>query len=358
MSSKQPFTGPFGGIVDDTPRPYKQPGDWDNLLNWFVREGRLQTRPRLVEFGPPPDNATLRNVMLYQDVLNNQHVLALTTQTPYALTSGAVWNELAMPTGLTLSGTSLPYGWSVVNGKVFFSNGSTEVVYADGSASIKATSDVQGAARFMAVLASHLMIANTTEPAPGTMASVRHPQRVRWSASGDPLVWTGASAGFNDLLEVPDDITGLVTQGRNAYVYRRNGITTIAPIGPPNAPFIFDNISVAPLGIGNYYPYSLASFGVWTIFVSQDDIYLFDTQAFIPIGGAVRKKIYADLANSAGDEVSGYIVPSLGVSYPFLTYWLSIPGVNVTWVFSRANGKWTRFSSSAGYLSCLAQGLR
>src|SRR5438132_13902337 len=41
--------------------PYKAPGDFDDLLNFFVREGRLQTRPRLNIFGQAPDNALVRS---------------------------------------------------------------------------------------------------------------------------------------------------------------------------------------------------------------------------------------------------------------------------------------------------------
>jgi hypothetical protein len=356
MSYQQkPYPGPYGGIVDDVPRPYKSPADFDDILNFFVREGRLQSRPRLNTFGNPPDTAVLRNMITYQDVLNNYHTLALTTQTAYALSAGPTYNILTVPGGLSLAGTALPYGWAIVNGKVFFSNGSTDVLYADGSNSLQQTVDVPGAARFMCVMASHLLLGYTTEPRPGQTNSTQFQQRVRWSKSGDPTTWTTSSAGFNDLLDIPDGMTGLVALGRNGYVFRKNGVTTISPIGPANAPFIFDNISISPVGVGNAYPYSLASFGSWAVFVSQDDVYLFDGGTFTPIGGGSRKKIFADLANASGDQVVGFIVPSLGVNYPFLSYWLSIPGVNISWVFYRVTGKWVRFSSSAGRLTCLAQ---
>src|SRR5437660_6521405 len=161
MYQPKTYSG-FGGIVDDMPRPYKGPGDFDDVLNFFVREGRLQSRPRLNTFGNPPDGAILRNVITYQDVLNNYHTLALTTQNAYALTAGPTYNLLSMPGGLSLSGTALCYGWAVVNGKVFFSNGSTNVVYADGSNAIQATADVPVAAGYMSVLASHLLLACTT----------------------------------------------------------------------------------------------------------------------------------------------------------------------------------------------------
>lgn len=360
MTWKRDFHfGPFGGIVDDVPRPYKPPGDFDDLLNFVVREGRLQTRPNLSTFSDPPDQAILRVAVSFKDVLQLWHTLFLTTRTAYAITAGPTYNTLTLPGGISLggsTGTGLPYRTANLQGKLFFSNGSCNLVYADGSSAIQATVDVPGTCRFMAPLASHLLTAYQTEPAPGVVGSQIYPYRVRWSKSGDATIWTGvSSAGFNDLLDIPDEITGLLTLGRNCYVFRTNGITTIAPIGPAGAPFIFDNQSISPKGIGNYYPYSLDSFGSWAAFVAQDDIYIFDGSSFTPIGGGARKKIFSDLLNNSRDVVQGWIVPGIGIDYPYLSYWLSIPGPNITWVFSRASGKWQRFSWGQGWLTCLGQ---
>lgn len=358
MYKRETFIGPFGGIVDDVPRPYKQPGDFDDLLNFFVREGRLQSRPRLVTLGSPPDGAVVRNIITYTDVLNNTHTLVLTTQNAYALTVNTFFTfNLVGNVNPFNQATALPYGLQIVNGQVFFSNGTYDVVYANGAASLQTTNDVPGAARFMCILADHLLLANTTEPRPGIAGSTRFPQRVRWSASGDPTTWTGVnSAGFNDLLDVPDQITGLVTLGQNAYVFRTNGVTVISPTGPPNAPFGFYNQSVSPEGVGNAYPYSLASFGSFACFVSEDDIYIFDGVNYLPIGGGSRKKIFADISGNSVDVITGSIVPNLGESYPYLSYWLSIPGStgNIVWVFSRITNKWQRFNSPMGSVSTVA----
>jgi hypothetical protein len=71
-------------------------------------------------------------------------------------------------------------------------------------------------------------------------------------------------------------------------------------------------------------------------------------------GSKNKKKIFADLGNAAGDQVVGFFVSDFGPSYDFLSYWLSIPGVNVTWVYHFDQDSWTRFTSSLGYMTCIA----
>lgn len=347
-----PVSGPFKGIVDNLPRPSKPPNAWDDLLNMLVYKGRLITRPRLNAFGPPPDGAIVRLMTTFQDVMGNFHTLVLTTAHAYYVTAGPVYHLLTLPV-TDLTGTALPYGYAIVNGRVYFSNGSRQVLYADGEITIK-DSTHPGAARFIGVLANHLVTCYTTEPEPGVGGSTEYKQRVRWSASGDPNDWTSFSAGFSDLLEVPDEITGFATLGRAGYVFRTNGITLMTATGSGTAPFQFDQVTNSPIGIGNKYPYSLATFGGLSAFVSANDIYGFDGTTLTAFGGEAKKKIFADIAASSGDQITGWIVPRLGNGFDYLSYWLSIPGVNITWVYSYDDQAWQRFSSSQGRLTTIA----
>jgi len=257
--------------------------------------------------------------------------------------------------------TGLPYGVQVLNGQVFFSNGSTTVKYSDGSNTIKVAGNAPGSCRFLTTLGQRLVGAYWTEPSPGQPSSLTFPNRVRWSAVNNPLQWdptVNGTAGFNDLIDVPDVITGLVTIGQNAYITRTNGVTVMSPTGPLGSPFSFFNESIAPQGVGNLFAYSLSSFGIWCAFVSEDDVYLFDGVNFIPIGGASRKKIFFDLSGSQGDVITGWVTPQLHMTYPYLSYWLSIPGTpvsgSIVWVYSRLTNKWQRFFSGKGSLSTLA----
>jgi len=256
-----PIRGPYGGIVD-SPSPNNPLSAFDDVVNFFCRKGRIHSRPRFNSFTAPPDGAVLRTVVTFSDILRNLHTLALTVNNAYYITLGPTYNLLTYPSGITdLSGTALPYGKVRFTDRIYFSNGSKRVLYTDGESSIKIAGDVPGGGRFMTTLASHLIIANTTEPEPGADGSKRFPRRVRWSASGLPDDWTGFSSGFNDLEEVPDQISGIASLGRNGIIFRTNGFTGMYATGIGALPFRFEHLSFADEGVGNFYPYSLAIYG-------------------------------------------------------------------------------------------------
>lgn len=346
--------GPFKGIYDSVPDPNSPPESFRDVLNFFSRKGRLQTRPRLNTFVAPPDGAIVRSMQTFLDVNGNLHTLCLTTQNAYYIDQSGVYTALTLPVGVTtLIGTSLPYAVQYINDRLYFCNGSTPVLYCDGEADLKVAGNVQGGCRYMAVNAAHLLLAYMTEPFYGEVGSKDYKKRVRWSKSGIPDNWTDFSSGFNDLLEVPDAITGMAALGSVTAVFRSNGITMAYPTGVGLSPFRFEQYSYSPKGVGNQFPYSLAIYNRQAVFAASDDIYIIDSSNLTPIGGSCKRRIFNDLEQSSGDVVAGFIVPRFGVGFDFLSYWLSIPGINVTWVFHYDEQSWVRFESSYGRLTCI-----
>lgn len=423
---QQVIKGPFKGIWDATPKPNTPPESFDDMVNFFCRKGRIQSRPKLNAIDSPPDGRPVRTAMTFVDITGQYHTLVLTDRTPYYL-AGEVYTAIEIEAdaveeggthtgadaaatltdaaaswvadeliGLTihnitdgskgvitdntdttvtatlaggtgdewdtndvykigsLKGTGLPYAIAPLNGKVYFSNGSKKLLYVDGSSIVKPAGDVPGSCRFLTVNAFHLIMGYTTEPEPAEVGSILYPTRIRWSKSGDPDDWTDFTAGMNDLVEVPDEITGLTTLSRNTFIARSNGFTIMAPTGVGVAPFMFEQYNYAPRGVGNRFPYSLATYGNTAVFVSADDIYRLDGSALAPIGGNCKKRIFEEIAQASGDQIMGWIIPRMGMSYDFLSYWLSIPGVNYTWVYNLEENAWMKFYSSSGRLTCLA----
>ncbi len=359
-----PVKGPFQGIVSDTPSPQGPLNDFDDILNFFVRKGRIQSRPVLNPFiATVPNNAFIRYEGKFKDANGSLHTFFLTSysagQTPAYMLSIAPFtlNALTIP-GLATGqqGSNQLFTDAHIQNQIYFANGGYPLSYLDGSANVQFAGDTPGTCNFLAVNTSHLVQAYCIEPALGQTGSKVFSRRVRWSASGNPLEWDPTldfTAGLNDLLEVPDDITGLNTLGRNSFVWRSNGITVMFPTGIGLSPFDFENFSLAPDGVGNFFPYSLATYTNWCTFVAQDNIYRFDVSSMTPIGGLTKKKIYADLAGNNGDQVWGRIVPHFTLGYDFLCYMLTIPGPNVTWIYTFDDGQWVRLSSSHGYLTAV-----
>lgn len=352
-----PVVGPFKGFVDSMPSPHNPPNAFDEIVNFICRKGRFQTRPRIQSVGAPPDNAIIRYMKTYTDVMGFMHTLCLTTKNAYALTSGPTFNPLTYPAGVTtLEGTALPYGTVVTNGRIYFSNGSKRIIYTDGEASLK-DANAPGSARFLAMNAAHLIAAYTNEPEPGEVGSIAFPIRVRWSKSGDPNDWTAFGSGANDLVEVPDEITGLATLGRNTVVLRTNGFTAMVPTGDGAAPFNFENVSLSPLGIGNRYPYSLATYADMAAFVSHNEIYTINAgMGLEPIGTNAKKRIFRQIADSQADVIMGFPVSQLGPGIDYLSYWLVIPPDHC-WVYHFDEGNWQEFQADFGRVTFVGQAI-
>lgn len=353
-----PIGPPFKGIVSDVPAP-GDPQAFDECTNLLCRKSRIMTRPKLNILGPPPDGAPVRYMGTFLDVLGNKHTLCLTTLHAYFITGGNVYNLLSgYDPGVNATG--LPYAALNVIDRIYFCNGSDYIRYADGENSTKVSGNVPGSCAFLTTNASHIIGANWIETPPGVGGSRPYPKRVRWTANGVVVGvaddWlTDPSAGVEDLIEVPDSITGLVTSGGNTFVYRYNGITQMTPTGVGTAPFRFTNMSAAPEGMGNIYPYGLAAYDVYVISISKDDIWLMVQGVSYQriAGGKTKKRIFADLAQASGDQVFGTVIPRFGSGFDFLSYWLTIPGLGITWVYNQEDDNWTRFTSQKGWLTAL-----
>jgi len=344
-----PLEAPWPGIVR-SPSEISAPANaFADSLNFMLRAQRIITRPKLGLQTAPPDGYPIRGLSTFEDTLNNLHTLILTPKTAYSLTAGYTYNTL---TGDLQALSFRPYALAGILRRIYFCNGGQKISYADGSDTVGDANACAGA-RFLGVLGGHLVAAYTTEPAPGTSGAQDFPYRVRWSASGDPDVWTGDfTAGFADLVEVQDDLTGLMVLGYYGYLLRSNGVTVMQPTGSGAAPFYFIQYSNAPRGIGTSYPYSVSVYGNLGAFVGNDDVYTFDGMSFTPIGRAVKTAIFADLYAST-DHVIGQIIPGFGQGFVLLSYLLAIPGPNVIWMYNLEEGSWVRLRVPGESLTAL-----
>jgi hypothetical protein len=344
---------PWFGIASELTDVYSPPGAFKNVINFFTVRGRLQTRPKLVSYSPvatAPDGNKIYFLRSFRDVNGNLHTVALTIANAYYITSGLTFTLITFPAGISALGSvDRPFGIAVILNRIYLSNGSTKILVIDGSAAMKVAGDVPGGARFLAVIGSILVLGYLHEN------SRTYGNAVRWSVVGNPNSYNGFGAGHNVLIEVPDEITGIVGATRSGFIFRSNGITLVTPTGIGIAPLSFEHFSTEPEGVGNRYPYTLSSYGNRSFFVSDDDVYALDFPTFTPVGGLARRKIFEDIA-LANAPIVGRVVPGLGVGYEFLSYWLTIPkaSATVSWVYAINEQSWVRFEGN-GALTAIAQ---
>lgn len=186
-----------------------------------------------------------------------------------------------------------------INGVCYFSWSGSDTIYQhNGTIATVLTSFLGGA--YLAELNGRLIVGNVWQ----TVATVltNFPYQFAWSAPGgaynqfNPLVGglvTGA--GFNNLPDVEDVISGLVTQGPTAYVFRTAGITEVTPLNSGIQPFDFNHLWASHKGIGTPFGQSVAQYGSFAAFIAEDDIYTIGYDGINVIAGKAKTFLYKQL---------------------------------------------------------------
>ena len=356
--------------------------------NFQVRNKELRSRPAFIQQFAGMDNINpALGQYSFLDVNGVTHTvgwntrglwqLAPTGQPPGALSP---WNILGGPNLVQFN----PVAYQAFGSVLYYTNGGTFLASWDGITTVPTASNAQapGATSvaaidvadaptivpgsmgplsfgglFLGELNNQILLANISLFDNGKGVLYSFPNRLWWSANGlpsgsatpgdtgwDPTVNT--SAGFNDFLDIPDQLTGLVTVGINGFLFRTNGITFFAPTGNAVTPFQFDHLWASSHGIGNVYSWSIHSYGSIACFVSVEQIYQMGVSSFEPIGGKARDAIMADLALATGVP-TGAIVPTERLGYIYLTYRISIPINTFTrhYWYSIEDKNWMQFDT-------------
>lgn len=140
------------------------------------------------------------------------------------------------------------------------------------------------------------------------------PYQIAWSAGGEQYgIWNpldissnATGAGFNNLPDVEDEITGALFIGPTVYIIRRAGITEMTALNSGIQPFNFDHMWASHKGVGTVFPDTIAQYGPKGAFVANDDIYTLGLDGIATIGGSAKRAIYRDL--QAASIVKGAMV--------------------------------------------------
>jgi hypothetical protein len=358
---RKPLISGWKGWDNSGPSLLLDPSSFKRITNWFINKGRLYPFLRLADFPSlPGNNPTVLGLRTFQDALGNFHTLFLNSTQPFYLNPDGTYNALLDPNGNSFNPTSSSvFATEVFLNQVFFTNGGAPLSYVQGDQNFYQAGNVPGSSFFLGKLADHLLMINTIEPAAGQLGSMNFTNRVRWSASGDPLQWDASvdlTAGAVELADCEDQLTGWATIGPTGFAFRNNGISIFSPTGVGTAPFYIENLSIGPSGIGCNIPYTLATYGPFCAFVALDDIYLFDGGAPQAFGGMAKKSIFRDIYASVA-PVTGYLLGTLLGGTDFLSYWLSCPqsgDVTSMWVYHFDSRSWVNEQLPFGPVKVLA----
>ena len=368
------YSGPYAGLHVSLPETLIPDSASPNTNNFMLRNGELRSRPKLqLEFINPDQKNPGLGTFSFLDVNSVWHTVLFTARALWQLKGNAQtlvanpWDYLGGPT--LVDGN--PVAYQAFANVLYYTNGGPQLVSWDGLSQIPtfANAGAPGAtsvaaipiadaptvvpgstgplsigALYLGELNNQILLANVSVLDNGTGATFQFPQRLWWSANGIPTQWdplANTSAGFNDFLDVPDVLTGLMTIGVQGFLFRGNGITQFTPTGRTLTPFQFDHLWASTHGIGNVFPWSIAQYGPSGFFASTEQVYRMSVNSFEPIGGTARDAIYADLA-AASDTPVGSFIPSLGLGYNYPLYTISIPLTTFTrhYQFAQEDNNW------------------
>lgn len=225
-----------------------------------------------------------------------------------------------------------------------WSNGNDGIQTWDGSSIEMVNLGISTPTGFQAELnvafKNHLMTGITTE------AGVTYQQRIRWSDTGDFTNFASGNASFLDL-GGSDFITALQVF-RNNYlaVFKEDSIWLVRATGDSD---VFDP-DQRIRGIGCPAGRTVAEVGTNLIFLSDDDVYLFDGVDVKP-AGARQGRNTSPIRNALFSQMEQpQISRSFGIKVEeFKEYWLFVPGPgstypNLVWVFDWDLEVWTKFT--------------
>ncbi len=350
------YKGAWKGVDVSLPETDIDPAASPFINNFLIRHGELRSRFSCPVFCvAPPDNTSVLGLTSFIDYNGLVHTVALTQLGVYQLSylvtqpnfTGNPWLVVA---NFPNTQNTVPFAIQNLQGKIYFTNGVSSTWAWDGmSNNISSVGNLASGgtcgALYMMELGARIVLASTTETASGV--TTNFPFRVRWSAVNlasttfDPSVNLGA--GFNDMFDCPDTITGILPIGRTGYVFRSNGISEMIPTSGQGLVWDFNHMWASDRGIGNAFPQTLASFGPIGIFGSGEAFYKITPNSFQDISLGATDVILTDIGNRTG-TVQATILPYLNLEFPFTCYILMIQNGSDTicWVFDLKENNWTR----------------
>jgi len=367
------YRGPWRGIDVSVP-PVVLKGDATPYCNnVYLRGGYIKNRPPLVNNLATPDGGYVGLLNSFVDANNVPHTVVATQNNLY---------EIQLPYQLVLvsnlgsaSNFVDPYGYAVLANSIYFSNLYNSQLWAwSGSGAV--TTPASGSdgnfaklgAAYMFELASSICLANTYEDYTGSGGpySGFFPQRIRWCVAGNPTQWDifqYKGAGFQDLLDTPDDILGVLPIGTVAYIIRRNGFTLMTPTGVGDQPFNFNHLWSGDgyaSGTGNIFAHTIDSFGSIGCCVSDEDIFAITVSSIEPIGGIAKYAIYNDI-NTNSDYSNfppiGYFLSRFNYRESlYLTYNIALVN-GIVWTYSFDDKSWTKHTYPSTGFPCPPKGV-
>lgn len=361
------YNGPFRGLDFSSPAILIDPAATPDCNNVILRLNHIQNRPELIALSGAPSNTNQMTGLVQYNKMDEVGSIDIVGFTSDGLYTYDLPSHPPFPSWTKRFNADAGWGNAYVDhvnalASLCFVNGGYEIYqYINGPTYVTPALNVLSTtfgALFIMELAQSLLIANTYEIAASVVTN--YPYRVRWCNAGNISQWdpnTYVGAGFSDLLDVSDVITGTLTIGSVGYLLRTNGITQITPTGNGEQPFNFNHLWATEHGIGQYYYGGCAAYGSYGVIFASDNIYVFTVSTLEKIGDQVVEEIISFIQPTT--RVFAMMAPFLYDKIVYLTYNLFItdlvanaPDSFMWWQYSFKDKNWTRHQDLSYDIMC------
>jgi hypothetical protein len=144
-----------------------------------------------------------------------------------------------------------------------------------------------------------------------------------WSATTQLSEWapeTSAGnvtgAGFSQLADIGDALTGLVVSNNTAWVIRQQGLTYVTATGNGTSPYNFANVSLGNRGEGCQLPSLVCQYDAVGMYISNTNVVQL-AQSPTPMGDKIKNTIFQFLETLPDPPVS--LIGEPTEVYPYLT---------------------------------------
>lgn len=281
-----PITQLTGGLNISVDAVYLTDKQSPNLRLVRFHEGVLKKDYGLNTFSSVTGRPMLFDT--YATTNGSQYLILLTTDKMYKYNTLIKSFEVVSGSNVFTGDEDDTFDTAIFNDLFILTNGKNPVYKWDGTtfALLGGLSSPDILCKNITPFYNHLVMGFTIENGSNC------PQRIRWSDTGNPEAWDDTdptlNAGYIDLSDTVDWITGITRIGDRLYVFKERSIWEISHVGGDK---IFEARIVID-GVGSWAPHTIINLGEEIIFYGSDGVYRFDGMALKSVSEEIYDKLY------------------------------------------------------------------
>lgn len=302
---------PSKGLVVDRPAEYVDERSAYNIRNMEFNRNIIRKRAGSYSLGGSLGERCMRIFELQVGEGTRLIRLGLTKLQDYSKGS-LVWNDIIADPLTGSADDAFSIAFPILSGEkiAVFTNGIDAIRKISLSGS---SADLGGSppiAKFVRSFGPYLVLAYITD------GGNTYYNRVQWCDTGEPEIWNSGNAGSTNLLEDPDDITGMGIFGNFLTVHKTSSIS-LGQLVTTSDVIRFDR---KPTGVGCVAEATIDNIPSGEqIFLGTDGLHLFNGVTAPLIDAPIQEELRETINPATVKRASGLFIPELD------EYWVSVP---------------------------------